>query len=362
MKQAPCNSCAAQATVSSLESCLALTGGTRPLPLSAQQLVDCTLGLQAGAGTELSRQNRGCTDGFPDLHFQYVMESGGKLQTEEEYPLQPDREAGGCPFPSPPNEYERRGEAGGVKQEDYEYKFFSEESLLQSWVGQHGPAVTNVDVTPDWQFYGGGVFYSPAQCEDFLTESVPPDCSRPGGGYTCLGHCKTKMPAHCSRFFRPSNNSHSVTVVGYGTDGYGWDFWKIKNSWGPQWGEGGFIRLYRGLGHCGVGSYVAQPICQPGSTRGLGAPVAPGPAECTGATGVSTGAVGSGVSGGLTPLAFTGIAGTMVGGLAPVRGLGVPGAGGEECAGAMRCRTPAGQCCNFLIDGDRGRFICPQSC
>ena len=152
-----------------------------------------------------------------------------------------------------------------------------------------------------------------------------------------------------------------MTVVGYGTDGYGWDFWKIKNSWGPQWGEGGYIRLYRGLGHCGVGSYVAQPICQPGSTRGLGAPVVPGPAECTGATG-GAGLAGSGVAGGLTPLGFTGIAGTMVGGLAPVRGLGVPGAGGEECAGAMRCRTPAGQCCNFLIDGDRGRFICPQSC
>ena len=40
-----------------------------------------------------------------------------------------------------------------MRLEDYEFKFFSEESLLQSWVGQHGPAVTNVDVTPDWQFY-----------------------------------------------------------------------------------------------------------------------------------------------------------------------------------------------------------------
>ena len=195
VEQAPCNSCAAQATVSSLESCLALTGGTRPLPLSAQQLVDCTLGLQAGACTELSRQNRGCTDGFPDLHLQYVLQTGGELQTEEQYPLQPDRQAGGCSNPPlpPPNNGRR------VKLEDYEFKFFSEESLLQSWVGQHGPAVTNVDVTPDWQFYGGGGFYSPAQCEDFLTESVPPDCSSPGGGYTCLGHCKTEMPAHCDR-------------------------------------------------------------------------------------------------------------------------------------------------------------------
>ena len=151
------------------------------------------MGLQAGAGTELQRINRGCTDGFPDIHLKYVMESGGELQTEEDYPLQPDREAGGCPP-------QRRSEAGGVRQEDYEYQFFSEETLLQTWVAQHGPAVTNVDVTPDWQFYGGGVFYSPAQCVDYLSEPVPYHCSTPGGGYTCLGHCKTEMPAHCDRF------------------------------------------------------------------------------------------------------------------------------------------------------------------
>ena len=95
--QAPCNSCAAQAAVTSLESCLALSAGAAPVPLSAQHLLDCTLGLQAGAGTELQRINRGCTDGFPDIHLKYVMESGGKLQTEENYPLQSDRKAGGFP-------------------------------------------------------------------------------------------------------------------------------------------------------------------------------------------------------------------------------------------------------------------------
>ena len=32
------------------------------------------------------------------------------------------------------------------------------------------------------------------------------------------------------------------------------------------------------------------------------------------------------------------------------------------CIGPMICRTPAGQCCGLLIDGDNGRFICPVSC
>ena len=191
--QAPCNSCAAQAAVTSLESCLALTAGTSPVPLSAQQLLDCALGVQDGICTEIQRINRGCADGFPDLHFKYVLESGGKLQTAEDYPLQPAREAGGCPP-------QRRSEAGGVRQEDYEYKFFSDEYLLKSWVAKHGPAVTNVDITADWQFYSSGVFYNPAQCVDYLNEPVPHHCSPPGGGYTCLGRCKLEMPAHCDRF------------------------------------------------------------------------------------------------------------------------------------------------------------------
>merc|ERR1719238_887019 len=48
------------------------------------------------------------------------------------------------------------------------------------------------------------------------------------------------------------NINHAVAVVGYGSEG-GKDFWLIKNSWGPFWGEGGFIRMKRGTGHCGVG-------------------------------------------------------------------------------------------------------------
>lgn len=265
LDQSPCNSCAAHAATSTIESCLWKATGFLPPPLSQQQLVDCTAGLTVDNGTELERSNQGCVSGFPDVHLKFVKEQGGSVQTAEEYPLEPERQSGKC---LTRDYFHTKVGTNAVtpRLEDFEFEFFSDEEDLKHMVGLGGPTVTNVDVTAHWQFYGGGVYYSEDQCVSYENEQVPYGCQRNKEhklGYTCLGHCKQEMPQHCDRFFVPSETSfpHSLIVVGYGTDEYGWDFWRMKNSWGTMWGEDGFIRLHRGLGHCGVGSYVSQAIC-----------------------------------------------------------------------------------------------------
>jgi len=55
---------------------------------------------------------------------------------------------------------------------------------------------------------------------------------------------------------------HGVLVVGYGTEGTQ-DYWLLKNSWGPTWGEKGYFRIARdsgrGDGICGLQMEPSYP-------------------------------------------------------------------------------------------------------
>ena len=47
---------------------------------------------------------------------------------------------------------------------------------------------------------------------------------------------------------------HAVTAVGYGTDEVAGPFILVRNSWGEQWGDKGYVKIGMadGLGICGI--------------------------------------------------------------------------------------------------------------
>lgn len=50
---------------------------------------------------------------------------------------------------------------------------------------------------------------------------------------------------------------HVVAIVGYGTDANEGDYWIIKNSYGQQWGEKGYLRMaIENSSQCGITRYV----------------------------------------------------------------------------------------------------------
>ena len=80
---------------------------------------------------------------------------------------------------------------GGTRERmvDYMFDFFTTEDYLMDSLTLIGPTTTNVLVTPMWQFYSGGVFYSPEECSDYTFENVPQVCQVFRAGrvaYSCL--------------------------------------------------------------------------------------------------------------------------------------------------------------------------------
>ena len=40
------------------------------------------------------------------------------------------------------------------------------------------------------------------------------------------------------------------------------DFWIVKNSWSPKWGEAGYFRILRNKAKCGVNTQVTTAILE----------------------------------------------------------------------------------------------------
>lgn len=195
-----CKASYAFAACGALEGAWALTGA--PLvSLSAQQLIDCSG----------SYNNDGCDGGTVQFAFDYMKIEG--LTSEDDYPY--EGLEGACNSTLVADSVANMISYSSVKQDDYK-------ELLKATA--KGPVAAYVDANSvGWQFYSGGVLRN--------------DCG------TSVGH--------------------AVLITGYDLLVSNNQFWDVKNSWGSDWGVGGYIRI--GLdpenpqGVCGLNMHAFYP-------------------------------------------------------------------------------------------------------
>lgn len=54
--------------------------------------------------------------------------------------------------------------------------------------------------------------------------------------------------------------NHAVALVGYGTSKTGIDYWILRNSWGPTWGQNGYVLIKKGVNMCNIESWVSRVV------------------------------------------------------------------------------------------------------
>lgn len=174
----------------------------RLVALSEQELVDCDI-----MGT-----NDGCYGGYMTNAFDFILKNGG-MTSESDYPYVGQQED--CKAAKLEHHIANITGYRNVKA--------NEKNLLQAVASQ--PVSVGIDAGSfAFQFYSEGVFTGP---------------------------CDTEL-------------NHGVAIVGYDTDGKN-KYWIVKNSWGANWGEGGYVRMKREIndsnsGLCGIATLASYPI------------------------------------------------------------------------------------------------------
>jgi len=195
--QGQCGSCWAFSAVSSLESAWFLAGNTLT-QFSEQQLVDC------------STANAGCDGGNMDPAFAYIEKNG--ICTETAYPYK--AVDGTCK-----KTCTSVGSLSGYK-DITGATIKAKETNLMNAVGTVGPVSIAIEADQKvFQFYTSGVLTSAA--------------------------CGTSL-------------DHGVTIVGYDLTAVT-PYWIVKNSWGADWGESGYVRLGYGIDECGLATDASYP-------------------------------------------------------------------------------------------------------
>lgn len=146
-----------------------------------------------------------------DNAFSYIKDNHGD-DTEESYPY--EGVDGTCRF---------KAQNVGATDTGYTDVPHEDESALKEALATIGPISVAIDAGhQSFQLYESGVYDEP-------------ECSS-------------------------EQLDHGVLAVGYGTE-EGEDYWLIKNSWGPTWGQDGYIKMRRNHNNqCGVATQASYPL------------------------------------------------------------------------------------------------------
>ena len=216
--QQQCGSCWAFSAIGPLESQITkLTG--QNISLSEQDMVDCVKNVASPDGSRTCCD--GCMGGEMYSVYQYLENNqDGRDDTTAQYPYTAvDQDCS-----TVPSDITISLKSYGVVSQN--------EDEMASTLYTIGPLSVGVDANTDWQLYQSGI-YNPT--EDQCSSS-------------------------------PYDQDHGVIVVGYGSEN-GLDYWIIRNSWGEDWGENGYMRLARGSNVCGVANSVIYPILKKTATE-----------------------------------------------------------------------------------------------
>jgi len=155
-----------------------------------------------------------------------------------------------------------------VKDRHFTYK--GNENLLKKMVAEHGAVMTGVYVNDHFRNYKGGLFEG---CEESRWSRKV--MKRNNGFYHSHGseEEKKKEEEECDNQKHDGKPDHALVVVGYGTDTQGRDYWLLKNSWGQQWGQGGYMRMRRGQGMCGISGFIGVLECGQDTETKLSDPI-----------------------------------------------------------------------------------------
>ncbi|XP_048752237.1 cysteine proteinase 1-like [Ostrea edulis] len=240
--QGAAGSCWAFSAIGNIEGLWAVMG--KPLTnFSVEQIVDCD-GME---DVPKGEADCGVFGGWPFLAYQYVMKAGG-LETWEDYWYcsglgGAPGTCAACPAPGynttlcgPPIPYCNMSQSCVTKLDVSKFhpglnvvswKAIDEnETSIAEQLIKIGPlsVALNAELL---QFYHHGIFDPPS--------------------FAC----------------NPKSLDHGVLIVGFGSEKsiFGTkDYWKVKNSWGPKWGENGYFRILRGQGKCGINTAVTTAV------------------------------------------------------------------------------------------------------